>query len=192
MVFMYVGRFAPSPTGLLHMGSLVAALASFLDARAAGGRWLVRIEDLDAPRNVPGAADGILRQLVAHGLVWDGPVLWQSTRQAAYRAALARLQQQDLVYGCACSRQAIAQHSHARTVDGSPRYPGTCRAGLPPGQTARAWRAKVPDRQIVFIDDWQGKQTQDLGREVGDFVVWRADDLPAYQLAGVVDDAFSG
>jgi glutamyl-Q tRNA(Asp) synthetase len=189
---MHIGRFAPSPTGLLHFGSLVAALASFLEARARGGRWLVRMEDLDAARNVPGAASGILRQLEAHGLLWDGEVLYQSTRQAAYEEALARLKAEGLAYGCACSRQEIASHNPPRNIDGSLRYPGTCRAGLPAGRAARAWRARVPDEEIVFVDGWQGLQRQNLARDVGDFVVFRADGIAAYQLAVVVDDAFSG
>ena len=185
---MYVGRFAPSPTGPLHFGSLVAAVASWLDARAAEGRWLVRIEDLDAPRAVPGAADDILRTLEALGLGWDGPVLYQSQRAASYRAALATLD----TYWCGCTRREIADSSIGRASDGAQIYPGTCRAGLPPGKAARALRVRTGSEAIAFTDRVQGPQRQLLEREIGDFVLLRADGQFAYQLAVVVDDAEQG
>jgi len=185
---MYVGRFAPSPTGPLHFGSLVAALASWLDARAADGRWLVRIEDLDAPRALPGAADDILRTLDELGLGWDGPVLYQSQRAASYRAALAALD----TYWCGCTRREIADSSIGRASDGAQIYPGTCRAGLPPGKAARALRVRTGSEPIAFTDRVQGPQRQLLEREIGDFVLLRADGQFAYQLAVVVDDAEQG
>lgn len=186
----YIGRFAPSPTGLLHAGSLVAAVASFLDARAAGGRWLVRMEDLDRPRCEPGAAGIILRQLEAYGLHWDGAVLVQSQRDVAYAAALATLQASGAAYPCACSRRQLAQAP--RSHEGEIIYPGSCRAGLPPGAAARAWRVRVPDVSTRFHDRIHGDLQQNLARDVGDFIVRRADGLFAYQLAVVVDDAFQG
>ncbi|HEX7052429.1 MAG TPA: tRNA glutamyl-Q(34) synthetase GluQRS [Burkholderiales bacterium] len=187
---MYIGRFAPSPTGPLHFGSFVAALASWLDARAAGGRWLVRIEDLDRPRLQPGAADDILRTLDALGLHWDGEVLYQSRREALYREALERLRGE--TYWCGCSRREIADSSLALAADGARIYPGTCRGGLAPGRTARALRLRVPAQVIRFVDRVQGPQAQALADEVGDFVLWRADGMFAYQLAVVVDDAAQG
>ena len=182
---MYVGRFAPSPSGPLHFGSLVAALASWLDARAARGRWLVRIEDLDTPRTVPGAAADILRTLERLGLDWDGEVLYQSQRLATYRAALATLD----TYWCGCTRREIADSSIGLAADGAQIYPGTCRAGLAPGKTPRALRLRTAGEEIAFADRVQGAQMQVLGREVGDFVLLRADGQFAYQLAVVVDDA---
>ncbi|WP_296750223.1 tRNA glutamyl-Q(34) synthetase GluQRS [Thiobacillus sp.] len=186
----YIGRFAPSPTGPLHQGSLVAAVASFLDARVIGGRWLVRMEDLDRPRCEPGAADTILRQLEAYGLHWDGAVLHQSQRDDAYAAALDELKALGAVYPCACSRRQLAQAP--RSHEGETLYPGSCRAGLPPGAAARAWRVRVPDVSTCFRDRIQGSLQQNLAHEVGDFIVRRADGLFAYQLAVVVDDAFQG
>jgi len=185
---MYVGRFAPSPTGPLHFGSLVAALASWLDARAAEGRWLVRIEDLDAPRTLPGAADDILRTLDCLGLGWDGPVLYQSQRSANYKAALKSLD----TYWCGCTRREIADSSIGRASDGAQIYPGTCRGGLAPGKTPRALRVRTGTEEIVFADRVQGPQRQILAREIGDFVLLRADGQFAYQLAVVVDDAEQG
>ncbi|MGE0080848.1 MAG: tRNA glutamyl-Q(34) synthetase GluQRS [Thiohalomonadaceae bacterium] len=184
---MYVGRFAPSPTGPLHFGSLVAATGSFLRARAMGGRWLVRVEDIDPPREVPGAADAILRALEAFGLEWDGPVLYQSSRLDAYREALDALLTGGLAFACTCSRKDIAQLAGPSGV-----YPGTCRRrrGLP--RAAHAIRVAVGETVVEFDDLLQGPQRQDLAREVGDFVVRRADGLFAYQLAVVVDDAFQG
>ncbi len=186
----YVGRFAPSPTGPLHFGSLVAALASWLDARAAGGRWLLRMEDLDRPRCVAGAADTLLRQLEAYGLHWDSTVVYQSTRDDAYAAALDALISQDLAYPCACTRARLAQAP--RNAEGEIVYPGTCRNGLPAGAAARAWRLRVPPGTVAFHDRIHGDLGQDVAREVGDFIVRRADHLFAYQLAVVVDDAWQG
>ncbi|MBS1191086.1 MAG: Glutamyl-tRNA synthetase, class Ic [Rhodocyclaceae bacterium] len=186
----YRGRFAPSPTGPLHFGSLVAAVGSYLDARAHGGEWLVRMEDVDAPRNVPGAAEGILATLEAFGFEWQGEVLWQSQRLEAYQAALAELKSRGLAYGCACSRKEIAEAASHPAVDGGLAYPGTCRAGLPPGRPARAWRLRVPDEDWGCEDRLQGAVIQRLERDVGDFVLRRADGQFAYQLAVVVDDAF--
>jgi len=181
------GRFAPSPTGELHFGSLVAALASYLDARDRGAEWLVRIEDLDPPREVPGAADEILRALEAHGLHWDGPIIYQRHRHLCYAGALERLQQSGLAYPCACTRSEVAD-AGIHGIEG-PVYPGTCRAGLTLGQQPRAWRVRTHHASIEFIDEHQGRQEQNLEREIGDFVLQRADRLYAYQLAVVVDDA---
>ncbi|WP_323121672.1 tRNA glutamyl-Q(34) synthetase GluQRS [Burkholderia alba] len=191
----YRGRFAPSPTGALHIGSLVGALASWLDARAHRGAWLVRIEDIDGPRTVPGAADAILATLARFGLVPDEPVLWQSTRGARYAAALDGLIAAGFVYPCGCTRKEIADslrtaHERHTTL----AYPGTCRGGLH-GKPARAWRLRVPDgaaARVAFDDRWQGRQVQDLSTEVGDFVLKRADGQWAYQLAVVVDDGDAG
>jgi len=186
----YIGRFAPSPTGPLHFGSLVAAVASWLDARAVGGRWLVRMEDLDRPRCEPGAADTILRQLEDYCLHWDGTLMVQSRRDDAYAAALAVLQAQGVAYPCACSRSQLA---HApRNHEGEIIYPGTCRNGLPLGADARAWRLRVQDVNTHFHDRIHGDLQQNLARDVGDFIVKRADGLFAYQLAVVVDDAYQG
>ena len=187
---MYVGRFAPSPTGALHFGSLVAALASWLDARAAGGRWLVRIEDLDTPRVQAGAAEHILRTLGELGLAWDGAVEYQSRRLALYREALGRLEER--TYWCGCTRREIADSSLGLAADGAQIYPGTCRGGIGPGKSPRAMRLRVEGGAIGFSDRVQGEQRQDLAREVGDFVLYRADGLFAYQLAVVADDAAQG
>jgi len=184
------GRFAPSPSGELHLGSLLAAVGSYLAAHRRGGRWRLRIDDLDPPRTVPGATDAILRSLQAHGLLWDGEVLYQSRRGAAYRAALDALRAAGLTYPCACTRRELAAIARGG-VDG-PVYPGICRTGLPPGRVARALRLRVPDAQIGFHDAVQGDYRQNLARAVGDFVLQRADGLIAYQLATVVDDAFQG
>ena len=186
----YTGRFAPSPTGPLHPGSLVAALASWLDARAAGGRWLLRMEDLDRPRCVAGAADTILRQLEAYGLQWDGAVAVQSERDDAYAAALDALKAHGKAYPCACTRAQLAQAP--RNPEGERIYPGTCRNGLLPGAVARAWRLRVSPGTIAFHDRIHGELSQDVADEVGDFIVRRADQLFAYQLAVVVDDAWQG
>ncbi|MCW3151288.1 tRNA glutamyl-Q(34) synthetase GluQRS [Achromobacter spanius] len=192
----YVGRFAPSPSGPLHAGSLVAALASWLDARAHGGRWLLRMEDVDTPRTVPGAADAIMAQLNALGLHWDGDVMWQSQRNAAYQSAFDTLAARGLIYGCGCTRREIADSAlrgqTAPGADGERPYPGTCRHGLPPGRQARAWRLRVPDGIERFEDRWLGPQEQDVAAAVGDFALRRADGLWAYQLAVVVDDAEQG
>lgn len=188
----YRGRFAPSPTGPLHFGSLVAALGSYLDARANAGEWLLRIEDVDEPRTVPGAADAILRTLAAFGFEWDGEVLAQSRRLDLYHATLVRLQLDGEVYPCACSRREIADAATQASVDGGVAYPGTCRAGLPEGCAARSWRMRVPDCELCFVDRVQGRQSQNLERELGDFVLLRADGQYAYQLAVVLDDAAQG
>ena len=185
---MVVGRFAPSPSGPLHFGSLVAALASWLDARKAGGRWLVRIEDLDRPRVQPGAAEEILQTLERLGLYWDGEVVFQSRRSALYEQALAHLRG---TYLCGCSRREIADSAVSLAADGAQIYPGTCRAGLAPGRNARALRLRV-EGKVSFVDRVQGSLTQDLERAVGDFVLRRADGQYAYQLAVVVDDAAQG
>ncbi|EXI91326.1 MAG: Glutamyl-Q tRNA(Asp) synthetase [Candidatus Accumulibacter regalis] len=188
----YRGRFAPSPTGPLHFGSLVAAVGSYLDARANGGQWLLRIEDVDQPRTLPGAADEILRTLEGFGFAWDGEVLVQSQRLDLYHAELVRLQLDGEVYPCACSRTEIAACSPPRAVDGGLVYPGTCRNGLRGGRAARAWRLRVPDTTIAFGDRVQGRVEQNLDRAVGDFILLRADGQYAYQLAVVVDDAAQG
>lgn len=185
----YRGRFAPSPTGPLHFGSLVAAVGSYLDARANGGEWLVRIEDIDAPRTVPGAADSILKTLEGFGFEWDGEVVFQSGRIDLYHAALVRLQLAGHVYPCSCSRSEIAAATSRHSIDGGLIYPGTCRSGLQAGAAARAWRLRVPDQELVFHDRVQGASRQNLGQDVGDFVLLRADGQYAYQLAVVVDDA---
>jgi glutamyl-Q tRNA(Asp) synthetase len=195
---VYTGRFAPSPTGLLHAGSLVAALASWLDARAHDGHWHLRIEDVDTPRCLPGADQVILQQLAACGLLPDGPVLWQSQRSPAYAAALQALVDKGWAYPCGCSRkeiesaQAVARHQAAI-------YPGTCRQGLQ-GKSARAWRLNVQAVQtglgLPAVTHWHdrrlGPQQQNVVEAVGDFVLLRADGLWAYQLAVVVDDAAQG
>lgn len=197
---LYRGRFAPSPTGPLHAGSLVAALASWLDARAHGGTWLVRIEDVDTPRCVPGAGQVILRQLAACGLVSDEPVVWQSQRSTAYQTALDQLIATGRAYPCCCSRSDIERALQAqgltRERHHSAVYPGTCRpdhGGLQ-GKPARAWRFMIPAEQALvhWTDLSLGAQVQDVGCEVGDFILKRADGLWAYQLAVVVDDAAQG
>jgi glutamyl-Q tRNA(Asp) synthetase len=182
------GRFAPSPTGPLHFGSLAAALASWLDARAAGGRWLVRIEDLDPPRCQPGAADDILRTLERFGLHWDGEVIFQSRRADRYEKSLQLLREYS--YPCGCSRREIADSALGLAADGAQIYPGTCRDGLQ-GRAARALRVRV-NGSVEFDDRVQGHIRQDLEREVGDFILKRADGHFAYQLAVVVDDAEQG
>ena len=186
----YRGRFAPSPTGPLHFGSLVAALGSYLDAKHHRGIWLVRIEDLDTPRTVKGAADEILGTLEAYGLHWDEDIIYQSQRTAAYEAAFHRLKVAGSVYPCACSRKEIADSALQRGDELV--YPGTCRKGMAQGKTARAWRVRVNDTCITFSDRMQGIISQDLATEAGDFVVLRADGLFAYQLAVIVDDAAQG
>jgi glutamyl-Q tRNA(Asp) synthetase len=184
------GRFAPSPTGPLHFGSLVAAVASHCDARAAGGQWLLRIEDVDRPRSRPGAEAAILATLEHYGFTWDGEVSHQAERDEYYAAALERLRSNGHLYECACSRRELAT---APMGPGGERvYPGTCRNGMAADRgerPARAWRVRVGSARIAFDDRLQGPQTQDLARAVGDFVVRRADGLYAYQLAVVVDDA---
>ncbi|MGD9945635.1 MAG: tRNA glutamyl-Q(34) synthetase GluQRS [Burkholderiaceae bacterium] len=214
----YVGRFAPSPTGPLHAGSLVAALASRLDALAHGGRWLLRIEDLDPPREMPGATAAIIDALQRLGFAHDGEIEFQSRRGDLYQQAFDRLLQAGWVYPCACTRREIADSivsaaglgtstaavsagaistaaASAATVSGAPPrhadrvYPGTCRAGMPAGRPARAWRVRVDDAVIDWHDRRGGWRREALARTVGDFVLRRADGLWAYQLAVVVDDA---
>jgi len=189
----YRGRFAPSPSGPLHFGSLVAALASWLDARAAGGEWFVRMEDVDAPRSVTGADDAILRALEAFGLHWDGPVVRQSQRTALYAAALERLRERGLVYRCKCSRKEIADSAMA-SVEGieSVVYPGTCRSRALGIDVDGADRVLASAEPITFTDRIQGPVSQRLAQDIGDFVLKRRDGLFAYQLAVVVDDADQG
>lgn len=183
----YRGRFAPSPTGPLHFGSLVAAVGSYLDARSRGGEWLVRIEDLDPPREVPGASSIILQTLENFELYWDGSVVYQSQRDNVYADALEQLQAQQQLFACACSRREIADS--AITGPEGPIYPGTCRQGIPAGRDPRAVRVKVDDRNLRFTDQLQGTIEQNIARDIGDFIVKRADGEYAYQLAVVVDDA---
>src|ERR1043165_2138912 len=191
MTFGTVGRFAPSPTDPLHLGSLVAALGSYLLAKHSGGRWLVRIEDLDTPRVVPGSAEEILAALKRYGLQWDGEVVYQSQRTALYERALNALREKGLVYDCACSRAEL--RSAASAPPGrEPLYPGAGRSGLPPGRVARAVRFRAPDEVIAFDDLLRGRVEENVARETGDFVVRRADGIFAYQLAVVVDDEEQG
>lgn len=179
----YVGRFAPSPTGPLHFGSLLTALASFVAARAAQGRWLVRIEDIDVPRTDPAHAASILHALEDHRLGWDGTTEWQSRRTELYRAAFDRLVADGRIFHCDCSRRALEDHAV---------YPGTCRNLALPEAPDRAARLHAPDTEVSFVDEIQGRCTQRLTRDVGDFVVKRRDGLFAYQLAVVVDDVEQG
>ena len=189
---LYVGRFAPTPSGPLHFGSLIAALGSALEARCHGGRWLVRIEDVDTPRAAPGVAEAMLATLQRFGFEWDGEVLWQSRRAEVYAGALERLKAGGHVFPCACSRRELAEVPDSTLVrDGSRRYPGTCRNGLPPGAGPRAWRVRAGG-VVRFADAVQGWQEEELARDVGDYVVFRADGIFAYQLAVVVDDAEQG
>jgi glutamyl-Q tRNA(Asp) synthetase len=179
----YVGRFAPSPTGDMHLGSLYTAAASYLDARANGGRWLLRIEDLDRPRELPGSSAAILTTLEAFGFQWDGEILRQSQRESLYRAALEQLEQHGLLFDCSCSRQDLADE---------PRYPGTCRDRLPRAGSPTGRRLRVEPRQIDFIDHIQGPYRQDVAAACGDLLLRRRDSIYAYLLAVVVDDAATG
>jgi glutamyl-Q tRNA(Asp) synthetase len=188
----YRGRFAPSPTGALHFGSLVAALGSWLDARAAAGEWLLRIEDLDRPRCIAGAEEAILRQLDALGLFWDGEVIRQSRRGDAYEAALVALREAGEVYPCTCSRSVVEASASRRARDGAWIYPGTCRSERAIGARRPAWRLRVGETEIRFEDRLRGRVTENLAEAVGDFVLLRADGLFSYQLAVVVDDAWQG
>lgn len=195
----YRGRFAPSPTGPLHIGSLVTALASWLDTRVHGGTWLVRIEDIDFQRNVPGADRDILATLEALGLIADEAPQWQSSHLSRFEAALEQLQDVGALYPCGCTRREIADS--ITTIDANGRlrhqtliYPGTCRNGLN-GRPPRAWRVRVPEPDaatVCFNDRWQGRQCQNLAEAVGDFVLKRADGMWAYQIAVVMDDAAQG
>ncbi|MES2016391.1 MAG: tRNA glutamyl-Q(34) synthetase GluQRS [Pseudomonadota bacterium] len=191
----YVGRFAPSPTGKLHPGSLVAALASYLDAKAHHGTWLVRIEDVDEGRTAAGAAEAILELLSDLGMHWDGDVVWQSRRKHLYRAAYDQLHAH--TYPCGCNRREIADSRLGVAPDGAAIYPGTCRTGLAPGRSARSLRVRVPEGAddadlVCFTDRFAGRLCQRLDSESGDFVLKRADGYWAYQLAVVVDDAEQG
>jgi len=177
----YIGRFAPSPTGDLHFGSFVAALASYLQARTLGGRWLLRVEDIDPPREVPGSAAGIIHDLSFLGMNSDAPVLFQSTRTVAYQQATEWLLRSGQAYWCGCSRKDLPD---------SGIYPGTCRSGLRKGKKPRSVRIRVNDQPIVFSDRIQGQQVENLQTTSGDFVILRADGLHAYQLAVVLDDEF--
>ncbi|QKE64435.1 tRNA glutamyl-Q(34) synthetase GluQRS [Aquipseudomonas campi] len=179
----YIGRFAPTPSGYLHFGSLVAALASYLDARSVGGQWLLRMEDLDPPREEPGAQDAILRTLETYGFEWDGPLVRQSERHDAYAALLERLFSQGLAYACTCSRKQLEAYGGI--------YPGLCRNAGHASEDA-AIRLRVPELAYHFCDRVQGEFRQHLGHEVGDFVIRRRDGLYAYQLAVVLDDAWQG
>ncbi|MBS0373492.1 MAG: tRNA glutamyl-Q(34) synthetase GluQRS [Proteobacteria bacterium] len=184
---MYRGRFAPSPTGPLHRGSLLAAVGSYLDARAAGGEWLVRIEDVDRGREVPGASEAILRTLEAFGLHWDGAVIYQHARGEAYGEMLGRLEAAGLAYRCSCSRSDFSGEPEGR-------YPGTCRAGprRPGGPFAVRFRTDRLEATVSIDDRAQGRFHQDVAAEVGDFVLRRRDGFWSYQLAVVVDDAYQG
>jgi glutamyl-Q tRNA(Asp) synthetase len=189
----YIGRFAPSPTGRLHAGSVVAAVASYLDARAHSGSWLVRIEDVDEARSAPGAADAVLALLRQLGMQWDGDVAWQSRRTALYQAAFDRLWQH--TYPCGCNRREIADSRLGTAPDGSAIYPGTCRLGLGSGKTTRSLRLRVPEPGadvVRFVDRFAGPVEHHLADDAGDFVLKRADGYWAYQLAVVVDDAEQG
>lgn len=179
----YIGRFAPTPSGFLHFGSLVAALASWLDARAVGGRWLLRMEDIDPPREAPGAQAAILKTLESYGLEWDGEVVYQRDRHDAYTEVVERLFRQGLAYACTCSRKQLEGCNGI--------YPGLCR-NLGHSQEDAAIRIRVPELTYTFDDRVQGHFQQHLGREVGDFIVRRRDGLYAYQLAVVLDDAWQG
>ena len=178
-----VGRFAPSPTGDLHFGSLVAAVGSCLEARSAGGKWLLRIEDIDPPREVAGSAKSIIADLGRLGLVPDGPILYQSNRLDAYRKALDQLLEKGLAYPCACSRKGLTKTG---------KYPGTCRNGIPPGKNPRSIRLFTNTCICTFIDKLQGPVSESPAETSGDFIIRRADGLFAYQLAVVVDDHFQG
>jgi len=186
----YVGRFAPSPTGPLHFGSLVAALASYMEARTANGKWLLRMEDLDAPREQPGAADQILRALDRLGFEWDGPILRQSARVGRYGAPIEDLARRGFAYACGCTRREL--EDSALAIDGSRIYPGTCRHGLAAGKSARAVRLRTHAAPIGFVDRIQGRIEQRVEKEVGDFVLLRADGIYSYQLAVVLDDLDQG
>ena len=188
---MYIGRFAPSPTGPLHFGSLVAAVASYCDAKANQGKWLVRMEDLDKPREIAGAADTILGQLEAFGFTWDGEILYQSQRSALYTEAFQQLNAQNVLYPCTCTRKEIADSSQQWGIEGV-IYPKTCLTQALKPHASIAWRVKTNAAPIHFEDAIQGAISQQLNTAVGDFILKRADGLFAYQLAVVVDDAAQG
>lgn len=187
---IYKGRFAPTPSGPAHPGTLLAAIGSFLQARANGGEWHIRIDDIDPPREVAGAADSILHTLENYGLFWDGPVVYQSQRHELYEAALHDLAKNETSYPCACSRREI----EAIAIKGpnGAIYPGTCRNGVPAGKQARSVRLRVEDKNISMVDVIQGHYRLNLAQAVGDFIIRRSDGLYAYHLATVVDDAHDG
>jgi len=187
----YIGRFAPSPTGPLHFGSLVAALGSYLQARHQHGQWLLRMEDIDPPREVTGASDAILAALDHYGLYWDGETLYQQSRSEAYLETIDTLRRDGLIFYCSCSRKDIAE-AVAHTGHSSAIYPGTCRRHRRPTHGHHAIRLRGTEQIVSFYDQLQGGISQHIGREVGDFVIRRADGLFAYQLAVVVDDAAQG
>ncbi len=191
----YIGRFAPTPSGPLHLGSAVAAVASYVDARAQAGLWLLRMEDLDTPRVVPGAAAVILQQLQALGMRWDREIVYQSRRLHVYQSAFDVLLSLNAVYPCGCTRREISDsllQLSASPVPGERPYPGICRQGLPKGRLAHSWRLRVPEEVVRFKDRWMGSQEQNVAQAVGDMVLKRADGIWAYQLAVVVDDAAAG
>ncbi len=190
----YIGRFAPSPSGPLHLGSAVTAIASYADARAQGGSWLVRMEDLDTPRVVHGAAELIQQQLQLLGMHWDREILFQSGRLSVYQQVFDTLLSLNLVYPCSCTRREISDsvlRRQGQPGDNERPYPGTCRQGLQKGRQALSWRLRVPEGVVSFKDRWLGDQKQNVAQAVGDFVLRRADGVWAYQLAVVVDDAAS-
>jgi glutamyl-Q tRNA(Asp) synthetase len=191
MVAPVTGRFAPSPTGPLHFGTLLAALGSYLFAKSSGGRWLLRIEDIDRPRTIPGAADALLTLLERLGFEWDGEVIYQSHRCDRYQQILEQLQADQQVFPCSCTRRDILA-SAPQVGEEGPVYPGTCRDGAYGERLERAIRLRVPDEEISYYDGILGLQSQNLEKEVGDFVLHRVDGLFAYQLAVVVDDIDAG
>ena len=188
---MVIGRFAPSPTGPLHFGSLVAAVASYCDAKSQGGQWLLRIEDVDTTRRVEGASDDIISSLQCYGFEWDGEIVYQSQRSEYYEQALTRLRNLGLAYPCTCSRKEIADSSTQQGIEGA-IYPGTCLHHPIKPNTSIAWRLKTPAERISFEDRIVGWQQHNIGQDIGDFVIKRADGLFSYQLAVVVDDAMQG
>lgn len=188
---MVVGRFAPSPTGPLHFGSLVAAVASYCDAKSQGGRWLLRIEDVDTTRRVAGASADMIRTLQHYGFVWDEEIVYQSERTEHYEQALAQLRSRGLAYPCTCSRKEIADSSTQLGIEGA-IYPGTCLQHPIKPDTPAAWRLKTPAINIGFADRIIGWQQHAMASDIGDFVIKRADGLFSYQLAVVVDDALQG
>ena len=185
------GRFAPTPSGPLHFGSILAALASYLNARSQGGDWRLRIDDLDALRVVPGASDQILRTLEAFGFQWDGEVVYQSRRGEAYQAAFSVLKESKALYRCSCSRRDIGA-GLGRGVDNTPVYPGTCRNAPADPSGSLSWRFQVPPGEFVFTDAIQGERRFHLEKDVGDFIVVRADSTFTYHVATVIDDHFQG
>jgi glutamyl-Q tRNA(Asp) synthetase len=187
----YIGRFAPSPTGPMHFGSLVTAVASFLEAKLNTGKWLLRMEDLDKPREIPGAADDILRTLDTYGFSWDGEVIYQSKRIEAYKEVLVEMQQKKFVYPCTCSRKVIAESAFDLGFEGT-IYPKTCLYNAPNTDTHAAFRVKTSNEEIGFVDKVQDYFSQNIATEIGDFVIKRADGFFAYQLAVIVDDDYQG